>query len=232
MKKIVTVLIAFALIFACTFQSFAGNNGKMYDVYVPEGFTETLSVNGEIVYENKKTGSSIDILLSENNSRLFYVGASEEAQKSFTDDFMAELISQTNKAAEGKGYSVTYEDTNYCEKSLEFIKGFEITCKGTKTTNDGKKPVSFDSEFYFFSTKDLVIKIQCRFFSEKDKESAGKMISAFRMDGEVLTADNVMDSLPSVWILAVPLALIVLIVVIIVIVKKNKKKTKAEKSEE
>lgn len=229
MKKILTLTLSFVLAFACVFPCFAGNYGKMYDVYVPEGFTETLTKNGEILYTNEKTGSTVDILLSENGGRTYYVGADESAQKSFTDDFISQLSEASKKKAEEKGYTVDFSDVAYSEKEFEFIKGFEITCKSIQNRNDGSKPLEAELEFYFFSTKDLIIQFQCRFMNEEDKKAAEKMISVFKMDGEVLTAENVMGSLPSVWFLLIPVGLIALVVVIIVVVKrKNKKSEKAE----
>lgn len=228
MKKFFSVMLAVVLLCVLALPCFAGNYGKMYDVYVPEGFTETLTKNGEIVYTNEKTGSTVDIMLSENNGRVYYIGADESAQKSFTEDFMSKLAEASSKKAEEKGYTVSYSDVAYSEKTLDFIKGFEITCKSTQNKNDGSKPTEADMEFYFFSTKDLIIQFQCRFMNDDDKKAAEKMISVFKMDGEVLTADNVMDSLPATWILIIPLALIVVIVAVIIVVKKNKKGSKDE----
>lgn len=227
MKKIMIFALTFVLACVCVLPCLAANYGKMYDVYVPEGYTETLSKNGEIVYTNENTGSTVDILLSENNGRTFYIGADESAQKSFVDDFMSKLSEASGKKAEEKGYTVSYSDVAYSEKTFDFIKGFEITCKSTQNKNDGSDPSEAELEFYFFSTKDLIIQFQCRFMNDEDKKAAEKMISVFKMDGEVLTADNVMDSLPSVWILLIPVALIVLVVIVVIVVKK-KKKTKSE----
>lgn len=228
MKKILTLALAVVLTCACVFPCFAGNYGKMYDVYVPEGFTETLTKNGEILYTNEKTGSTVDILLFENGGRTYYVGADESAQKSFTDDFMSQLSEASKKKAEEKGYTVSFSDIAYAEKEFEFIKGFEITCKSIQNKNDGSEPSEAELELYFFSTKDLIVQFQCRFMNDEDKKAAEKMISVFKMDGEVLTAENVMDSLPSVWLLLIPVGLIVLVVVIIVVVKKKKKSKEAE----
>lgn len=229
MKKILTLTLSFVLACVCVIECLAGNYGKMYDVYVPEGFTETLTQNGEILYTNEKTGSTVDILLSENGGRTYYIGADESAQKSFTDDFMSRLSEASTKKAEEKGYTVSFSDVAYGEKEFEFIKGFEITCKRIQNRNDGSKPTEAKLGFYFFSTKDLIIQFHCRFMNDEDKKSAEKMISVFKMDGEVLTAQNVMDSLPSVWFLLVPVGVIALVAVIIVVVKrKNKKNKKAE----
>lgn len=227
MKRILKLALAVVLACTCVLPCFAGNYGKMYDVYVPEGFTETLSKNGEIVYTNKKTGSTVDVLLFENGSRTYYVGADESAQKSFTDEFMAKLDEASKKKAEEKGYSVSYSDVAFSEKTFDFIRGFEITCTSVQNKNDGSKPSQAQMEFFFFSTKDLIVQFQCRFMNDADKEAAEKMISVFKMDGEVLTADNVMDSLPSVWVLLIPLGVIVLAVVVVIVAKRKKKKSQS-----
>ncbi len=224
MKKVLS--FAFAVLFAClaVVPCFASWNGKVYKLVKPASFTEISSDNNEYIWENKKTKSTIDTILSLNGGRLFYVGADHEKQKSFTDDFISKLVEAANANTEGKDYTVSYNNVEFEEKKFEHVSGFEITAETTKKSVDGSSTVVFDSAFYFFSTKDIVVKIQCTLLSDEDKEAVEEMLNEFEFEDEYLTADNVSDSLPPYWTAIIPVAVIALVVVLVVVLKKRRSK--------
>ena len=226
MKKFLSFTLAIVFVCAAAFPCFAK---KAYKLEMPSTFTEISSENDEYIWENTKTKSSIDTILSENGARLFYVGADSATQKSFTDDFVSKLVEAANANSEGKDYTISYNNVEFGERKFAHCTGFEITTETTKKSLDGKVNVVFESAFYFFSTKDLVVKIQCNLLSDEDKEAVEKMLNNFEMDGEILTEDNVVDSLPPYWTLLIPVGIIAAVVVLIVALKKRRaKKSDAE----
>lgn len=234
MKKILSFVLCAVIICLSAVPCFALWNGKHYKLPLTEGFAQTETGDGYAIWKNNETGSKIEIYMEENPKRLFYLEAEEEMKKEFTKSFLDERQSDAYSKADESGFKLEYAEPTYGEVKFEFVSGFSIKSETTRTSLDGAKKEVFDSDFYFFSTKDIVVNFRCELLTDKDKANFEKTLNEFELDEPVLTASNVNDSVPSPLILLVPLTVILLVVIIVVVVKrKNKtKKTAEEKAAE
>lgn len=230
MKKFLSVLLAAVIICLSAVPCFALFNGRHYKLVLPKDFSETETGDGYAIWENKETGSKVKILMEENPKRLYYIDADEETQKEFSKSFIEERQNEAYKDSDANGYSLKYGEEKFSEIEFEYVKGFSITAETTRTSLDGGKTEVFDSDFYFFSTKDIIVQFRCELMTDEDKAQMKASMNAFQLDSELLTAENYGESYPSPLILLVPLAIIVLIVVIVIVVRK--KKNGASKTEE
>ncbi len=231
MKKVLSVILAFVIICLSAVPCFALWNGKHYKLPLTKSFSETETGDGYAIWKNNETGSKIEIYMEENPKKLFYLNAEEETQKEFTKTFIGERQSEAYSKADSNGYNLKYGEPKYSEVKFEYVSGFLITSETTRTTLDKGKTDVFDSDFYFFSTKDLVVKFQCELMTEEDKAEFEKTLNAFELDSPVLTAQTAADSYPSPLILLVPLTIIILVVIIVIVVKKKKNKASDYKAE-
>ena len=229
MKKFLSLILAAILVCVSAVPCFALWNGKRYKLAMPKGFAETKSDDTQIVWDNESTGSSIIITATTNPKRLFYIDADEQTQKEFAKSFVSDLKAAADENAETNGYTLDFAEPKYGEAKFKNVSGFSIITETTKTTLDKSKSSVVDTEFYFFSTKDIAMRFQCILATDEDKAAVKDMFENFEIDGVLLTAENIDDSYPSPLFLFIPLAVIVLIVIIIIVAKKKKKsKTKAE----
>lgn len=230
MKKILSVILALAILCLSAFPCFALWNGRHYKLPLTRNFSETETGDGYAIWENKETGSKIEIYMDDNTKKLFYLDAEEETQKEFAKTFIEERQTEAYGEADSNGYNLEYGEPKYGEVKFNYVSGFSITSETTRTSLDKGKTDVFDSDFYFFSTKDLVVQFRCELMTEEDKTEFEKTLNDFEMDSPLLTAQTAYDSYPSPLILLVPLAIIILIVIIAIVVKK-KRKTNVNKAE-
>ncbi len=230
MKKVLAVLLTAVLLCFTAIPSLALWNGKYYKLNRPASFNEVKTSNGYMEWKNEDTGSSIIVNMDHNTRLLFYLGADEQTQKEFAESYISELQKTVNNDTVNSGYEIKYGKYEYSEKSFDHVSGFHIGCETTKKSKDGSYSVSFDSDFYFFSIKDLIVELECILTTDEDKAAVEKMLNDFELDGTLLTADNVSELYPSPLSVFLPLVAVILaIVLIIVLVKRKKSKTaKAE----
>ncbi len=233
MKKFLSLILAAILVCISAVPCFALWNGRHYKLPLTAGFSESETGDGYAIWKNIETGSKIEIYMSDNIKRLFYLDADEKTKEEFTKAFIDERQSEANGNSDTNGFTLKYGKPKYDEVKFEYVSGFSIISETTKTTLDKGKTEVFDSSFYFFSTKDIVVRFQCELMTEEDKLNFEKTLNEFEVDEPVLTAKNYIEDYPSPLILLIPFAVIVLIVIIIIVVKKKKKsKTKAEQATE
>lgn len=229
MKKFLSLILAAVLVCVSAVPCFAMWNGKRYKLAMPKGFTETKTDDSQIFWDNESTGSSIIITVADNGKRLFYLDADEQTQKEFAQSFVSDLKASADENAEKNGYTLSFAEPKYGEVEFKNVSGFSITTETTKTSLSKSETSVVDTEFYFFSTKDIAMRFQCILASDDDKAAVKEMFENFEIDGVLLTAKNVDDSYPSPLFLFIPLAVIVLVIIIIIVAKKKKKsKTQTE----
>lgn len=231
MKKVFSVLLAALLVCALTIPSFALLNGKYYKIGMPPTFSELKNSDGHMEWQNKKTGSSIIVNLEDNSRMLFYLGADEQTQQEFAKSFIESLQTDINNKTTETEYTINYGKYEYGEKQFAHSAGFFISCETTKKAKNGSYNLTVDSDFYFFSIKELVVKIECVLTSDDDKAAVEAMLNDFELDGTLLTAENVSELYPSPALAAIPVVVLVLIVVLIIVIKKKKGKAAAEAKE-
>ena len=228
MKKALSVLLAVVLLCVSAFPCFALWNGKYYKLGIPPAFSEINTSEGHMEWKNEKTGSSIIINLEDNTKMLYYLGADEQTQKEFVESFISQRQVDVNNDTINSGYYINYGTPEYSEKKFDHVSGFYIGCETAKEAKDGSYSVSFDSDFYFFSIKELVVKLECVLTTDEDKAAVENMLNDFELDGTLLTAENVMDFYPSPMQVILPLVAVILIIVLVIIIVKRKNKAKAE----
>ena len=231
MKKFLSLVLAVAIICLSAVPCFALWNGKHYKLPLTKSFSQTETGDGYAIWKNNETGSKVEIYMDDNPKKLFYLDAEEETKKEFTKTFVDERQSEAYGNADANGFTLEYGEPKYGEVSFSHVSGFSITAPTTRTTLDKGKTDTFDSDFYFFSTKDIVVRFQCELMTEEDKTEFEKTLNDFELDEPVLTAQSAADSYPSPLILLVPLAIIILIIIVVIVVKKKKNKKVDDKSE-
>ena len=159
---------------------------------------------------------------------LYYLGADEQTQKEFVGSFISQRQVDVNNDTINSGYYINYGTPEYSEKKFNHVSGFYIGCETAKKAKDGSYSVSFDSDFYFFSIKELVVKLECILTTDEDKAAVENMLNDFELDGTLLTAENVSELYPSPMQVILPLVAVILVIVLLIIIIKRKNKAKAE----